>query len=184
VLACTNTTLGTCTSPATAVVYSYDPVGRTNNFWQCNPSNCGSSSIWNTNYVYDLAGDVSSWTFPGFSGPVTLTNTVNVAQQVTAVQSSWQDSTHPQYLAQSISYTPWGAVSGLESGCAGTGCVNTQETYTYNNRLQPWMIQLGTSTSSSADYCLVYNYFSSYTPPSSCPAPVACPPAGRATTGT
>ena len=34
----------------TAVVYSYDPMGRTQNFWQCNPSNCGSASIYSTQY--------------------------------------------------------------------------------------------------------------------------------------
>jgi hypothetical protein len=32
-------------SVQTAVVYSYDPVGRILSFWQCNPSNCGTSSI-------------------------------------------------------------------------------------------------------------------------------------------
>ena len=49
----------------TAVVYSYDPMGRTQNFWQCNPSNCGSASIYEPQYYYDLAGDISSWAHPG-----------------------------------------------------------------------------------------------------------------------
>ena len=37
------------------------------------------------------------------------------------------------------------------------GCVTTVETYTYNNRLQPVMIELGTTANASADYCPVYN---------------------------
>jgi YD repeat-containing protein len=118
VLSCTNTTLGTCTSPATATAYSYDPVGRTANFWQCNPSNCGSSTIWNTQYNYDWGGDVTSWVHPDKTNNATLTNTVNPAQQITAVQSSLQDSYHPQYLAQNITYTAWGDRAGnLQQPC-------------------------------------------------------------------
>ena len=155
-------------SVKTAVVYSYDPMGRTLNFWQCNPSNCGSASIYEAQYNYDLAGDVSSWAHPGL---FTLTNTVNPAQQITAIQSSWQDSSHPQYLAQSISYTAWGAIAQLENGCVGTGCTNAQETYQYNKQLQPAVIELGTSSSPTANYCLVYNYYASS--PTSCALPSA-----------
>ncbi len=144
VLTCTNTLSGTCTGPATATAYSYDQVGRTNNFWQCNPSNCGASTIWNTPYAYDWAGDVNSWVNPDTTYSATLTNTVNAAQQITAVQSSKIDGYHPQNLAL-ITYTAWGAVSTLENGCAGSGCSNTQETYTYNKRLQPTLVELGLS---------------------------------------
>ena len=148
------------------MVYSYDPMGRTKDFWQCNPSNCGASSIWSTQYNYDQAGDITSWVHPG---GFTLTNTVNAAQQVTAIQSSWVDSNHPQYLAQSISYTPWGAVSQLANGCAGSSCTNAQETYAYNKQLQPAIIELGTTSNATADYCLVYNYYG--TSPTSCALP-------------
>ncbi len=168
VLACTNTTLGTCTSPATATAYNYDPVGRTADFWQCTPANCNTSSIWDTHYNYDLAGDVTSWAHPG---QFTLTNTVNAAQQVTAVQSSLTSSSMPGILAQNIAYTPWGAVTSLQNGCVPAGsCTNAQETYDYNNRLQPVRIQLGTATNQSADYCLVYNYYGGSNP-SSCTVP-------------
>ena len=162
----------------TAVVYSYDPMGRVANFWQCNASNC--SSIWDTQYNYDKAGDITSWVHPA---GYTLTNTLNSAQQVTAVQSSRQDSTHPQYLAQNATYTAWGALSGLQNGCAGSGCTNVQETYVYNKRLQPWLVDLGTSASPSADYCLVYNYYSSWTPPSSCPSTTSTAPSGSTDNG-
>jgi YD repeat-containing protein len=152
----------------TAAVYSYDPMGRPADFWQCTPYNCGSSSIWHTAYNYDLAGDISSWTHPG---GFTLTNTISAAQRITQISSSLSDSTHPSVIAQGVTYTPWGALSALTNGCVGSGCTNTQETYTYNNRMQPWMIELGTSANNSANYCLVYNYFSSWTPPTSCPNP-------------
>jgi YD repeat-containing protein len=134
-------------------IYSYDPVGRVADYWQCTPYNCGGSggagaAPWDLHYNYDLAGDVTSWTHPaGF----TITNTVSAAQRITEITSSLSDSTHPPILAQNMTYTAWGALSGLQNGCVGTGCIQTQETYTYNNRLQPWMIQLGTSTDSFAN---------------------------------
>ncbi len=171
VLTCTNTLSGTCTGPATATAYSYDQVGRTNNFWQCNPSNCGASTIWNTPYAYDWAGDVNSWVNPDTTYSATLTNTVNAAQQITAVQSSKIDGYHPQNLAL-ITYTAWGAVSTLENGCAGSGCSNTQETYTYNKRLQPIIVELGLNGGNLySDYCYAYNYYADKPNPTSCAAP-------------
>ncbi|HEX5412177.1 MAG TPA: hypothetical protein VFZ27_09965 [Terriglobia bacterium] len=62
--ACTGSAVGTCTSPQTALVYSYDPMGRVANLWQCAPYNCGSASIWSMPYTYDLAGDVKSYWNP------------------------------------------------------------------------------------------------------------------------
>jgi hypothetical protein len=160
-------------------------MGRTANFWQCNPSNCGTSSIWNTQYTYDLGGDITSWVDPDKTDSATLTNTVNAAQQVTAVQSSLSDSYHPPTLAENITYTAWGALSALENGCVGSSCTNTLETYIYNNRLQPWMIELGKPGGGSntyANYCLVYNYFSTWTAPSSCPTSTA-PTSGSGNNG-
>jgi RHS repeat-associated protein len=158
-------------SVKTGVVYSYDPVGRTSEFWQCNPSNCGASA-YALSYTYDKAGDVTSWVHPDtslHSGGFTLTNTINGAQQIMAIQSSWQDTSHPQYLAENVTYTAWGAVSQLQNGCVGSGCVNAQETYTYNNRLQPSMIQL--TGTSNGGYCLVYNYYADESNPTSCSTP-------------
>lgn len=147
---------------------SYDSMGRVQDYWQCTPYNCLTGNIWNSHYTYDLAGDIQSWMHPaGF----TITNSVNGAQQITQIQSSLVDSTHPQYLAQSITHTPWGAEQTLENGCAGSGCTNAVETYTYNKRLQPVMIELGTPSNASADYCLAYNYYSSLGSPGSCAVP-------------
>ena len=167
VLACTGSASGTCSSPQTAVAYSYDPVGRAQAYWQCTPANCGNSSIWETVYNYDLAGDVSSWTHPeGF----TITNSISGAQRVTEIASSWSDQTHPQYLAQNITYAPHGGVSTLLNGCAGSGCTQTQETYAYNNRLQTSQIELGTTGNPSAYFNLAYNYYlPGGTTPPGCP---------------
>jgi RHS repeat-associated protein len=77
---------------------------------------------------------------------------------------------------------PWGAVSQLVNGYAGSG-VNAQETYIYNKRLEPWTIDVGTTANAAADYCLVYNYYSSWTLPSSCPATSAVAPSGTTDNG-
>ena len=126
-------------------IYSYDVVGRVSDLWQCTPANCGGSggagaTPWDVHYNYDLASDIQNWTLTNY---FTITNTISSAQRITAVTSSLSDPTHPSTLAQIITYTPWGALSGLQNGCVGTGCTQTQETYTYNKRLQPTQIQLG-----------------------------------------
>ncbi len=88
----------------------------------------------------------------------TISNTLNNAQQITQIQSSWVDSTHPQYLAQNITYTPFGALNTLLNGCTGSSCTQTQETYSYNNRLQVAQIQLGTSGNPTGNFSLAYNH--------------------------
>jgi RHS repeat-associated protein len=175
-----NNPLGRLTSTATntnpggtllaATVYSYDPMGRVQDLWQCTPYNCSSSAIWDLHYTYDLAGDVASWTHPAV---FTVTNTLNSAQQITQMAQSNYNNSYPQYPAQSITYTAFGAVSTLVNGCAGNGCTQVQETYNYNNRLQPVRIQLGTSSSNAANYCLVYNYYAGVANPTSCSIPAA-----------
>ena len=59
-------------------------MGRPLDYWQCTPLNCGSSSIWQAVYNYNLAGDVTSWTHPaGF----TITQTINAARDKTSVRA-------------------------------------------------------------------------------------------------
>ena len=182
VLTCTKTPAGTCTNPATATAYSYDGAGRVSSFWQCTPSNCGASSIWNTQYTYDYAGDVTQWLHPaGF----TVYTPVNHAQQVTSVSSSLTGANQPGTLASNLSYTPWGALSALQNGCAGTGCQNALETYVYNKRLQPYAIDVGTTGNPTAEYCKVYNYYSNSTwsVPTSCPTQSTTLPTGTTNNG-
>ena len=51
-------------------------------------------------------------------------------------------------------------------------CTQGQDSYDYNNRLQPVRIRLGTSSTPNANYCLVYNYYAAANP-TSCAIPAA-----------
>lgn len=69
-----------------------------------------------------------------------------------------------------MTYAPFGGISTLVNRCAGTGCVQRQETYDYNKRLQPVRIQVGSSSNTAGNSCLVYNYYGG-TNPTSCAVP-------------
>jgi RHS repeat-associated protein len=113
---------------------------------------------------------------------ISLTNSVNPAQEVWKVTTTSQWTNLPQTLVQNVTYTPWGAVSTFEDGCSGSGCANAQESYQYTQRLQPWVISL--AAASGAGSCLVYNYYSpSWTPPTSCPSPTSAAPTGTTNNG-
>src|SRR5437016_6740710 len=62
---------------------------------------------------------------------------------------------------------------------------SVQETYTYNNRLQPARIQLGSNVSghSADDSCLVYNNYTVATNATTCAVPAYPPPAGASNNG-
>jgi len=152
---------------AAITIHSYDVAGRTTDYWQCTPYTCPGGTYWGTSYTYDLASDVASWTPPA---GYTVTNQISTAQRITQVSSSLNDSTHPGTLA-ALTYTPWGAVKTLENGCAGASCVQRRETYEYNNRLQPYWIELGTAASPAAQFCLVYNYYQGVGTPTTCSVP-------------
>jgi RHS repeat-associated protein len=174
-LSSTNTGVNGLT--ATATVYNYDAMGRVANYWQCTPYNCANPNanplMWAMSYTYDLAGDVTSWTHPaGF----TITNVIDGAQHVTQIECAANcPSNSPSNLAKNVTYTAWGAVATLQNGKEPSGCTLGQncpeETYVYNNRLQPVMIELGTGSNASADYCLVYNYYPSDGTPTACGTP-------------
>ena len=152
----THTTTMSGSTLVTATVQDYDKMGRTQHYWQCTPSTCGVTALTEALYNYDVAGDVTSWNHPaGF----TITNTISNARRITKITSSVNDSTDPGTLAQNITYTAFGAVTGLQNGCVGSGCTNKQETYVYNNRLQMAVAEIGTSATHSADSCRVYNYY-------------------------
>ena len=149
-------------------IQSYDTMGRTQDVWQCTPYNCSSATIWHAHYSRDLGGDLTSWQHPNGES---ITQTFSNARRITQIASSLNDSTHPGTLAQNIHYAPHGGVNNLQNGCAGTGCTQRQETYDYNNRLQPIRMQLGTSASPNANACMVYNYYSGVANPTSCSIP-------------
>src|ERR1035437_1949860 len=80
----------------TAVVYSYDPMGRPANFFQCTPANCGGSSTWSMPISYDLAGDITAWTHPN---GITFTNTISPAQRTTQISSDFAYTNFPAIIA-------------------------------------------------------------------------------------
>jgi RHS repeat-associated protein len=151
----------------TGTAQDYDQMGRVADFYQYFPTGCGNNPVCSSNYHYEYTGEVNQWTHPA---GYTLTNTISPARRITEISSSLNDATHPPALAQSITYTAWGALSTLVNGAPGGG-TGAQETYQYNNRLQPVMIELGTTGNHTADYCLVYNYYSGAWNPLSCTTP-------------
>jgi hypothetical protein len=51
-------------SPNSAMdIYSYDPMGRTTDFWQCITAPCASP--WHAQQAYDVGGDLTSLSFNG-----------------------------------------------------------------------------------------------------------------------
>jgi RHS repeat-associated protein len=163
------TTVNSGGTVLTGTVQDYDPMGRTKDYWQCTPYNCSGSpnAPWPSSYQYEYTGEVNQWTHPA---GYTLTNIISPARRITQIQSSLVSSYQPQSLAQSVNYTPWGAVSKFVNGYAGSSGAQAQEAYQYNNHLQPALIELGTTTSSpTADYCLVYDYYGSH--PTGCSFP-------------
>jgi len=137
----------------TRTIYSYDLLGRVQDYWECTPTNCASPTFWKMHYAYDLAGNVATWSHPD---NFTITQNMSTAERIASVTSSRAGA--PSALA-TLTYTPWGAISTLVNGCTGTGCTQRKESYDYNSRLQPTRVQLGTSTTPAANYCLVYNYY-------------------------
>ena len=97
-----------------------------------------------------------------------FTNTISGAREISSIAVGANVLDMPTSLVPSVSYTPWGAIAGLTDGCTGSSCTQIQEAYSYNNRLQPVTIQVGTSANPTANYCLVYNYYGTAANPSSC----------------
>ena len=109
------------------------------------PYNCTGqgNSPWQTQYSsYDRAGNSTQWTHPA---SFTVTNTFSVVGRLTGVTSSLDDATHPATLATGPTYAPHGGIATLVNG-AVSGGTQRQESYDYNNRLQPVRMQLGTAS--------------------------------------
>ncbi|MGO9273132.1 MAG: hypothetical protein ACLQOO_23340 [Terriglobia bacterium] len=155
-------------------MYSYDPMGRVANYWACIQPyfSCAptSGSLGSFNYQYNLAGDATQWGTAGIGSAftshadVTITNGVDNFERITSVASNLSDSTHPGTLATIATYSPFGAPTQVNDGCIGGNCV--QEVYTFNSRLQPGLIEVGSASNPTANYCLAPYYYSSSSPTS------------------
>lgn len=108
-------------------IYSHDAMGRIVGQWDCRPSNCGASAF-STQYAYDLAGNLTSMTYP--SGRV-VTYGYNAANAPTAVTFASIGSTSVNFPYMSMSsHYPDGSPSAIAYGNGVT------DTITLNNRLQ------------------------------------------------
>jgi RHS repeat-associated protein len=114
-------------------IFSYDPLGRLANQWECLPSNCGHST-YNTSMLYDLAGDLTQLTYPSGRtvGYTYITNSLTAGRVVQATLMSGQNSIYN--YASGLKYWPSGA---LNVSTIGNNTVTAlTETYGDNNRLQ------------------------------------------------
>ena len=120
----------------------YDALGRVKA-----SSQVTEGVTYNFSYAYDLAGNLTSQTYP--SGRVVTTG-YDAAVRVNAVTGQ-QGQTTTAYAAQ-FAYAPHGAVSQLQLG-------NGRWEHTlFNNRLQPTEIGLGTSATDSSLWQVSYSY--------------------------
>ena len=86
-------------------IFSYDPMGRVTNNYQCTPYNCGSG-FYLLSYTYDLIGDMLTSTN---GAGVTFTQIFDAAAHLTSLTSSLSDSNHPGTLLSNASYDALGS---------------------------------------------------------------------------
>src|SRR5262249_43901174 len=129
----------------------YDKLGRVNvSYQQTDSQNYGFA------YGYDLAGETTSQTYP--SGRVIVTE-YDTAGRVAGVKNQstvfYYAGAAASDTANRIQYAPHGAISAMKLGNG------KWEHTTFNSRLQPTEIGLGTSSTDSSLLKLNYTYSNS-----------------------
>jgi RHS repeat-associated protein len=132
-------------SVSTTEYTQYDPLGRVKGSRQ---TTSGASQAYQMSYGYNLAGLLVSASYP--SGRV-VTTSYDGAGRLNTVNGQKAGELNKSYAA-GFSYTAAGAVSAMQMG---NGLV---EQTTFNARLQPVQIKLGTVTSPSSVVQLDYGY--------------------------
>jgi RHS repeat-associated protein len=122
----------------------YDALGRVSASHQITDGQNYSFS----NYGYDLAGNLTSETYP--SGRV-ISTSLDAAGRVSQVAGQKSGEANKTYSSQ-YSYTAAGAVSAMQLGNG------RWEHTTFNSRLQPTQIGLGTSSADSSLLRLDFGY--------------------------
>ena len=152
--------VGSCPSSApttgflTKRALSYDPMGRLSSELQYTPANQASNALYNPQYTYDLAGNLTSSTdgvtpippsnvvaplcaYPSTTWTtLTFTNCYDGAGHLQSQNSNWSDATHPQALFTSTSNSslpPYAPFGGLQSATFGNGLGLAR---TYDSRLR------------------------------------------------
>lgn len=95
--------------------FSYDPMGRVQDNWQCTPANCGSGSF-QMHYTYDYLGDLLSRSDMG--GTLAYTYSYDSAARLSQMQMTANSST--SNVLSGISYNPLGQVTGATLGPTGS----------------------------------------------------------------
>jgi YD repeat-containing protein len=126
-------------------VFSYDAAGRLVNEWECLPSNCGGST-YNAALGYDLAGNLTSLTYPSGRTVTYAVGNAGRPTQVTFANAYGQ----PTNYVDSIKYAPQGSESTVSFTSGLT------QTLSYNNRLELTESKLASSVLTAADHTLGY----------------------------
>jgi RHS repeat-associated protein len=132
------------TSVSTTEYTSFDILGRVQNHKQTSDGN-----TYNSSYVYNLSGALIEETYP--AGRV-VKNTLDVDGDLAMVQSSKSNVQGLKLYANAFIYTSAGAVSSLRLGNGKF------ENTTFNSRLQPILIGLGSSATSQNLLKLNFDY--------------------------
>lgn len=131
-------------SVSTTSYAGYDALGRVTGSTQ---TTSGAPSAYVMSYGYDLAGHETSETYP--SGRV-LTATYDGAGREQSVAGQTSGASKP--YASQIAYGAHGAISSMQLGN------NLWEHTSFNNRLQPEQIGLGTQSTNASLLQLDYSY--------------------------
>jgi RHS repeat-associated protein len=138
------TTAATATNQLAETKYnSFDILGRVLSHSQITDGN-----TYNSSYIYNLSGALIEETYP--SGRV-VKNTLDIDGDLAQVQSKKFNDTFKNY-ANAFTYTSAGAVSSLRLGNGKF------ENTTFNSRLQPIQIGLGSSATSQNLLKLNFDY--------------------------
>jgi RHS repeat-associated protein len=117
-------------SGPTAEIFSYEPMGRLADSWQCTPQSCGKS-YYNLHYQYDLNGNVSSAS-NGMNA--TFSYGYDAVGRLNSMSSSWTDATHPATLLANAGYGPFG-LTDASYGAGGGGLWNQSRIYDNRGRV-------------------------------------------------
>lgn len=131
------------TSVSTTSYTQFDPLGRVLQSKQV--TQAGASQSYILSYEYNLAGQMTTQTYPSLKKVVTSYDSVGRISEV-------KDQTLNRVYASGFSYAAHGGVTAMTLGN------NLIEGTTYNNRMQPVQIRLGTAASPSSTLKLDYTY--------------------------
>jgi RHS repeat-associated protein len=106
-------TCGSSSPPITNTIFSYDPVGRVAEDYQCTPSTCPGNSYFSFPYSYDYIGDVLTATD---GKGINYTNQYNAIGQLSQISTNWLSPTQSGTIVSGIQYNPLGEPTSDQLG--------------------------------------------------------------------